>query len=80
MSTKGYKYYIHFVDDYYRLTTIYPLRKNSNALSTFKAFQTLVEKQFSKSILCVQTDFGGEYRPFEKYLVELGIRFKHPCL
>ena len=33
LSTDGYKYYIHFVDDFTRFTWIFPLKTNSETYS-----------------------------------------------
>ena len=54
--TKCYRYYIHFIDDYSKHTWVYPLKQKFEALAIFKTFQTLVERQFSKPILCFQTN------------------------
>lgn len=40
-SLNGYRYYISFVDDYSRYCWIFPLTLKSEALDTFKFFQTV---------------------------------------
>ena len=56
MSIEGYKYYIHFVDDYTRFTWIFPLKTKSEAYSKVVHFQTFVERQFAHKIKCLQTN------------------------
>ena len=40
---------------------------------------TFVERQFNYKIKCLQTGWGGEFRPFLPILSKLGILFRHPC-
>ena len=76
----GYHYYINFVDDFSRFTWIYPLKFKSEALNVFKLFKTQVENQFQTTIKKLQSDWGGEYRPFTEFLNQCGIIFRHSCL
>lgn len=46
----GFKYYVHFLDDYSRFTWIYPLKQKSDVLQAFIQFKNLVENQFNKKI------------------------------
>ena len=78
-SCDGYKYYIHFLDDYSRHTWIYPLKTKGDALDVFIKFKRLVENRFNKKIKIVQSDWGGEYRSFSKVLEKCGIEFRHSC-
>ncbi|RDX73290.1 hypothetical protein CR513_47127, partial [Mucuna pruriens] len=39
----------------------------------------MVQAQFSSQLKAVQTDQGGEYRPFSTYLVDLGIQHRLTC-
>ena len=78
-SASGYKYYIHFIDAYSRYTWIYLLRQKSDALATFKLFQKHVELQLGHKILAVQSDWGGEYRPFTGFLHSQGIVHRNSC-
>ena len=79
LSTEGFRYYIHFVDDYTRFTWIFPLRTKSEAYSKVVEFQKFIERQFEYKIKCLQTDWGGEYKPLVPFLINLGIHFRHPC-
>lgn len=78
-SSDGYSYYIHFVDDFSRFTWIFPLHLKSEASGVVKRFLTMVNVQFSTNVQCLQTDWGGEFRPLESHLADLGIKFQHPC-
>jgi histone deacetylase 1/2 len=59
---------------------VYPLKLKSETLSQFILFKTMVELQFNCKIKTVQTDGGGEFRPFTKYLTELGVVHRFTCL
>ena len=79
MSSNGYKYYATFVDAYTRFTWLYLFKSKSDTLAIFKQFQTMVKTQFNLPIKAVQSDWGGEYRPFSKYLPDLGIMHRLIC-
>jgi len=49
-------YCVSFIDDYSKFTWIYLLRHKSEVFSCFRDFQNLVERQFGRKILKVQTD------------------------
>ena len=59
LSIEGYRCYAVFVDDFTRYTWIYPLRLKSEVLSVFEYFNTMVERQFTTQIKCLQSDWGG---------------------
>lgn len=75
-SSQNFTYYISFVDAYTRFTWIYMLKTKSEALTIFKQFKTMAECFPFKS---VQTDWGGEFRPFTKFLSDLGIIHRLIC-
>lgn len=78
-SIEGFKYYIHFIDDFTIFTWIYPFKCKSEALSVFCSCKKLVENKFDKKIKCLQSNLGGEYRNFSTFLQTNGIQFRHPC-
>ena len=78
-STEGYRYYVHFIDDFSRYVWMYPLKLKFDTLSTFSYFNNLFERQFDCKIKSVQADWGGEYRSLAPLLAQLGIVFRHPC-
>uniref|UniRef100_A0A803PY32 Integrase catalytic domain-containing protein n=1 Tax=Cannabis sativa TaxID=3483 RepID=A0A803PY32_CANSA len=78
-SKDGYKYYVHFLDDYSRYTWIFSLTLKSQALPVFIKWKSLVEKQFNLPLKAVQEDWGGKYRPFKRFLLDQGIHFQSSC-
>ncbi|XP_072147998.1 uncharacterized protein [Setaria viridis] len=59
-SVGRFTYYVSFIDDFSRYTWIYLLKNKSDVFDVFLDFQRLVERQFDKKILSMQTDWGGE--------------------
>lgn len=79
LSTKGFRYYSLFVDDFSRFVWLYPLRQKSDALTTFKHFLNLIFKQFKFGIKTIQTDNGGEYIKIHQLCFQLGIKTQMSC-
>src|SRR4029078_5287093 len=74
-SLGGSKYFVTFIDDYSRMTTVYPLRAKSDVVDKFREYRAAVEKQLSLSIKAVRSDNGGEYiGELRRELVRDGIR------
>lgn len=67
------------MDAHTRFIWLYLLKAKPETISVFKQFQQLVHTQFGKSIKSVQSDWGGEYRPFSKYLADQGIVHRRIC-
>lgn len=78
-SSGGYTYFLTCVDAYSRFIWVFPLRLKSDTLTPFIQFKIMVELQFNCKIKGVQSDGGGEFRPFTKYLTELGIIHRFTC-
>lgn len=81
-STSGFSYYLSIVDAASKYTWIFLLKQKSETLDIFKQFRELVKVQFQANILAVQTDCGGggsEFRPFTRFLSELGIIHRVIC-
>ena len=57
----GAKYFIPFVDDYSRMTTMMYLKEKSQAFKMFKWYLARVEKETSKSLKCLKSGRGGEF-------------------
>jgi len=70
-SFDGFSYFLTCVDAYSRFTWIFPLKLKSHTLQTFVNFKRMVELQYNSSIKSVQTDGGGEFRPFTKKILSL---------
>lgn len=78
-SAYGYRYYIHFIDDFTRYTWIYPITLKSEATKIVKIFLQMIQTQFGVTVHTLQTDWGGEFRPLVHHLESLGVHFQHPC-
>ena len=78
-STKGYRYYIFFVDDITRYTWLFPITTKSQALDIFITFKRQIENQLNLKIKAMQIDMGGEFKAFEPYLKKKGISQRHSC-
>ena len=74
-SLGGAIYYVSFIDDFSRNTSLYFLKKKSEVFSKFKEYKALVENQIGKKIKVLRTDNGGEFceKEFEKFCKECGI-------
>ncbi|KAL5563802.1 hypothetical protein UlMin_033549 [Ulmus minor] len=79
LSTSGSRYFILFVDDNTRFTWLFPLQTKDQALQVFIQFRTLVENQFNSKIKLLQSDNGGEFKVFARYLQANGIAHRFSC-
>ncbi|KAL3686250.1 hypothetical protein R1sor_004272 [Riccia sorocarpa] len=57
----GARYFITFIDDFSRWTTVYLLKKKSEAFGAFQRFKALVENQTGKKVKKLRSDGAGEY-------------------
>src|SRR4051812_11335930 len=73
------KNYVSFIDDFRKFTWIYLLKSKSEVLSIFQEFQKLVERQFNRKNIAVQSDRGGEYEKLNSFFQELGISHHVSC-
>jgi hypothetical protein len=71
-------YYVSFIDDFWRNTWIYFLRKKSEVFDRFKYFKALVENQTEKRIKVLRTDNGRDFygNEFEEFCKKCGIARK----
>ncbi|KAL0316660.1 UNVERIFIED_CONTAM: Retrovirus-related Pol polyprotein from transposon TNT 1-94 [Sesamum radiatum] len=69
------RYFILFIDDYFRMTWVYFMREKSEVFKVFKKFKNLVEKQSGRSIKVLRSDRGKEYNnsEFDKFCEREGI-------
>ncbi len=74
----GRKYYISFTDDHSHFSTLYLLRKKSEAFESFRAFEAWLEKHHNVKIRFLNLDRGGEYLSdnFTTHLEQQGIEYK----
>ena len=59
-SLGGSMYYVSFIDDFYKMTWIYFLKK-SEVFERFLEFKALVENQTNRKIKVLRIDNGGEF-------------------
>ncbi|WP_368853796.1 transposase family protein [Enterobacter cloacae complex sp. GF14B] len=78
-SRSEYRYFIIFIDDFSRYTTVFLLRQKSEALSVFKQFHKAAELQIGRRLKKLRSDNGGEYvsREFVSYCAHNGIHYEH---
>ena len=76
ISNSKKRYLLTFIDDFSRKTWIYFLTEKSEALSVFKKFKILVEKEADSLIRSLRTDRGGEFtsQDFTNFCCDNGIR------
>jgi histone deacetylase 1/2 len=67
------KYYVSFIDDFSKFTWIYLLKHKSEVFQRFHEFQSLVERQFDRKILALQSDSRGEYKKLNSFFSKTGI-------
>ncbi|KAI5680165.1 hypothetical protein M9H77_01392 [Catharanthus roseus] len=65
ISNGGKRYIMTFIDDLSRKTWAYFLQEKSEALTAFKVFKAVVEKEAGCPIQVLRTDRGGEYNSHE---------------
>jgi len=63
------KYYVSFINDFSKFTWIYLIKHKSEVFQKFHDFQNLVERQFNRKILALQTDWGGEYEKLKSFFL-----------
>ena len=71
---RGMEYFITFTNDYSRYRYIYLLIYKSEAVEKFKEFKLEVENQLGRSIKSLNNDKSGEYKVFDQFCKEMGIR------
>jgi len=80
-SNLVHNYYVLFIDDYSRLTWLYPLKLKSDFYATFIQFQKFIENQYSSRIKIFQSDSGAEFTSncFKTHLRTSGIHHQLSC-
>ena len=73
MTRGGKKFYVTFIDDYYRFTRVYLLRNKDEAFDMFLSYKAEVENQLDRKIKRIIYDRGGEYIPLNDYCENEGI-------
>ena len=60
-SLSGFQYYVFFIDDYSRKTSIYFMKTKDEVFKRFQEFKALVENHTGRKIKVLRLDNGGEY-------------------
>lgn len=60
-SVSGFRYYVLFIDDYSRYSSIFPMKKKLEVFTHFQTFVTMAKNLFNASIKYFQSDGGTEY-------------------
>ena len=60
-SISGYRYFLTFIDDKTRKTSVYFLKGKDEVVCKFKEFTALVERQTGKKLKILRSDNGREY-------------------
>lgn len=76
-SCNGYIYYVIFIDDYSKFTSLFPLINKSQVFDCFVKFHL----QFSKKLKILRSDNGGEFidNNFRSYCDKFGIVHQTTC-
>jgi hypothetical protein len=72
-SVGRFKYYVSFIDDSSKFTSIYLIKHKSEVFQCFHDFQNLVERMFDRKILAMQMDWGGEYQKLNSFFQRIDI-------
>jgi histone deacetylase 1/2 len=78
-SIGHHNYYVSFIDDFSKFTWIYLIKKKSDVFDVFHNFMNFVERKFSRKIITMQTDWGGEYEKLNALFQKLGITHHVSC-
>ena len=80
-STLGFRYFVTFIDDYYRCTWLFLMKTRAELFSIFQKFHAEVRIQFNTSICILQSDNVKEYLPgpFSSFLSLHGILHQSSC-
>lgn len=62
ISSSGFRYYVHFIDEYSHFLLIYFLHTKDELVSIFKLFKAQVENLLNTTINVLQSDGGLEYK------------------
>ena len=75
-SIGGSRYFVSFIDDFSRYTTVYMIKNKSEVLSKFKDSVSFMENLTEHRLKILRSDIGGEYesREFSEYCKSHGIK------
>jgi histone deacetylase 1/2 len=79
LSSDGFHYFIIFMDAHTKFIWFYPIAVKSDVFNVFQQFQVLVERQFSRKIKTVQTDWDDEYHKLNSFFKTISIHHRLIC-
>ncbi|CAH9092634.1 unnamed protein product [Cuscuta europaea] len=81
VSKLGHRYFVTFVDDFSRVTWLYPLKSRSDVFTAFCTFHAEIQTQFNKNIRILRSDNAKDYlsSTFQTYLSRHGILHHTSC-
>jgi hypothetical protein len=76
VSLGGARYFVSFIDNFFRRCWVYPIRRKADVLVVFKTFKAWVELESKKKIKCLRIDNGEEYTcdEFDNFYQHEGIK------
>jgi hypothetical protein len=81
-SIDGFKYFVIFIDDFFKVTWVYLLKAKHDVFDYFKDFYLLAINQFLAHIKIFWSDNGTEYmsKDMSKCLCSNGIMYQTNCI
>jgi len=78
----GFKYFVSFIDDFFRVTWVYLLKTKHDVFDCFKDFHSFMLNQYSTYIKILRSDNGTEYmsKDMSKYLHSNRIVHQTSCV
>jgi hypothetical protein len=70
---------VSFIDDFSRFTWIYTICFKSDVHRVFLEFQCHDERLLNIKILCIESDWGGEYQCLNTYLKSISVQHWVSC-
>ena len=80
-STRGFRYFVTFIDDYSRCTWLFLMKNRSELFSIFQQFYQEVKTQFGVPIRTFRSDNAREYlsHSFQSFMASHGILHQTSC-
>ena len=63
LTREGKRYFLSFIDDFFRFTYVYLMRNKDKSFNMFKRYKIEVENQNDRKIKILRSDRGREYFP-----------------
>ena len=80
-STLGFRYFVTFIDDYFRCTWLFLMKTRVKLFSIFQKFHAEIRTQFNTSIRVLRSDNAKEYfsTSFSSFMSSHGILHQSSC-